>query len=148
MLTDYTDLEKEIDDAPEPKVLPTGTEVKVRIVMVSSGIDKNGLDYHMPLYDVPNDPMVIMFSDFLYVLDKKKLDASTYAKSLYQFQTFAGAFGLDYGRPFDWEDDLPSKEGWVIVGIGKDDPTYGRKNTVKKYVAPRGDSAGSSDLPF
>ena len=82
MLTDYSDLEKEIEEAPEPKYLPAGTEVKARIVSVNSGVDKNGFDYHMPLFDIPDDPMVIMFSDFHYVLDKTKLDASTYLLEL------------------------------------------------------------------
>lgn len=152
MLTDYTDLESEIGDAEEPKVLPTGTEIKARIVSVSSGISEsekfNGCTWHQVWYDVPDEPMTISFSDFFWRLDKALLDASSYAKSLYQFQTFAAAFGIDYSRPFDWEDDLPGKDGWMIVGIGKDDPTYGRKNTVKKYVAPRSDPTDSDDTPF
>lgn len=148
MLTDYSDLEKEIEDAPEPKYLPAGTEVKARIVSVVSGVDKNGLDYHMPLFDIPDDPMVIMFSSFMYVLDKEKLDASTYQKSLYQFQQFAAAFAIDYSRPFDWEDDLPGKEGWMIVGVDRDKTgQYPDKNSVKKFVSgPK--EVGGSGAPF
>lgn len=138
MLTDYSDLEQEIQDAPEPKYLPAGSEVLARIVSVNSGIDKNGLDYHMPVFDLPDDPMVIMFSDFFYVLDKEKLDPSTYQKSLYQFQKFAASFGIDYSRPFDWQDELPGKEGWMILGIAKDKTgQYGDKNSVRKYISPK-----------
>jgi len=138
MITDYSDLEQEISNAPEPKYLPAGSEVKARIVSVTSGIDKNGLDYHMPLFDVPDDPMVIMFNDFLYDLDKEKLDASTYQKALYKFQKFAASFGIDYSRPFDWEDDLPGKEGWMILGIAIDKTgQFGDKNSVRKYIAPK-----------
>ena len=136
MITDYSDLEQEIADAPEPKYLPAGTEVKARIVSVKSGIDKNGLDYYMPLFDVPDDPMVIMFNDFMYDLQKDKLDSSTYAKALHKFQKFASSFGIDYSRPFDWEDDLPGKEGWMILGVAKSEE-FGDKNSVKKYVAPK-----------
>ena len=138
MLTDYSDLEKEIEEAPEPKYLPAGTEVKARIVSVNSGVDKNGFDYHMPLFDIPDDPMVIMFSDFMYVLDKEKLDPSTLQKSFYQFQKFAASFAIDYSRPFDWEDDLPGKEGWIIVGVAKDKTgQFPDKNSVRKYLAPK-----------
>ena len=141
MLTDYTDLENEIEAAPEPKVLTTGTEVKARIIKILTGISEsekfNGCTWYQVLYDVPDDPMVIEFNDFFWKLDKELLDPSSYAKTLYQFQQFAAAFDVDYSRPFDWEEDLPGKEGWMILGVGKDDPTYGRKNTVKKYVAPK-----------
>ena len=136
MITDYSDLEQEIVDAPEPKYLPAGTEVKARIVSVKSGIDKNGLDYYMPLFDVPDDPMVIMFNDFMYDLQKDKLDSSTFAKSLHKFQKFAASFAIDYSRPFDWEDDLPGKEGWMILRVVKSEE-FGDKNSVKKYVAPK-----------
>jgi len=48
-LVDYTDMEKEISGAPEPKLLPTGTEVKARIVAVNTGIsDKNDCTWYMP----------------------------------------------------------------------------------------------------
>jgi hypothetical protein len=139
MLTDYSDLEKEIEEAPEPKYLPAGTEVKARIVQVGTGVsDKNNCEYYMPLFDVPDDPMVMMFNDFFWHLDKEKLDAKDYQQSLYKFQKFAASFGIDYSRPFDWEDDLPSKEGWMILGVAKDKTgQYPDKNNVKKYIAPK-----------
>ena len=140
MLTDYTELENEISGAPEPKVLAAGTEVKARIITVRTGVSEseryNGCTWYQPVFDVPSDPMVIEFNDFFWELDKELLDAKSYSRSLYQFQQFAACFGIDYSRPFDWEDDLPSKEGWVIVGVKKDEG-YGPGNSVKKYIAPK-----------
>lgn len=140
MLTDYTDLEQEIQDAPEPKVLPVGTEVKARIITVRSGISDserfNGCTWHQPVFDVPDDPMVIEFNDFFWHLDKKLLDAKSYSRSLYQFQQFAAAFGIDYSRPFSWDDDLAGKEGWMILGTKKDEG-FGPSNSVKKYIAQK-----------
>ena len=44
-MSDYSDLEKEIGGAPEPKMLPAGSEVKARIISVRSGVsDKNDCD--------------------------------------------------------------------------------------------------------
>lgn len=133
-LTDYSDLEKQINDAPEPKVLPAGSEVKARIVSVRSGIsDKNDCKWYMPVFDVPDDPMVIEFSDFMWELDSEKLTAKDFQRALYKFKQFASCFGLDYARPFSWEDDLVGLEGWLIAGVRKSDE-YGEQNTVKKYI--------------
>jgi len=42
-LTDYSNLEQEIKDAPEPKILTAGTEVKARIKikMTAHGISQS-----------------------------------------------------------------------------------------------------------
>ena len=133
-LVDYTDLEKEIADAPEPKILKAGIEVKARIILVRTGVsDTNDCVWYSPVFDVPQDPLVIEFNDFFWELDKEKLDQKQYKRNLYKFKQFAAAFGIDYSRPFSWEDDLPTKEGWMIVGVKKTDD-YGDQNTVKKYV--------------
>ena len=135
-LSDYSDLEKQISDAPEPKVLPKGSEVKARIISVNEGIsDKNDCQWYMPNFDVPADPMVIEFNDFFWELSQEKLDGKQFQRALYKFQRFAAAFSIDYSRPFAW-DDLVGKEGWVILGITKDDE-YGDKNRPTKYVVPK-----------
>jgi len=152
-LTDYSDLEKEITDAPEPKVLPRGSEVKARIIAVRSGIsDKNDAQWYQPIFDVPDDPMVIEFNDFFWDLaDKDKIDPKQYQRALNKFRNFATAFDLDYSRPFSWEDDLNGLEGWVILGFKKDDE-YGDKNTISKYVSGRGGRSSrkdvDDDIPF
>ena len=134
-LVDYTDMEREIADAPEPKVLKAGTEVKARVTQVNTGTsDKNDCQWYMPVFDVPDDPMVLEFNDFFWELDQEKLDAKQFQRALYKFKQFAAAFGIDYSRPFSWEDDLAGKEGWVILGSKKSDE-YGDQNSVKKYVA-------------
>ncbi len=133
-LTDYSDMEQEIKDAPEPKVLPAGTEVHARIISVNSGIsDKNDCEWHNVTFDVPEDPMVVEYRAFFWELDREKLTEKQFARSLNDFQKFAECFSLDYSRPFSWEDDLAGLTGWVILGYKKDDE-YGDKNTVKKYV--------------
>lgn len=136
-LTDYSKLEQEIKDAPEPKILEAGKEVRARIISVNTGTsEKNDCNWYMPVFDVPNDPMVIEFKDFFWELDRTKLDQKSYARALYKFKNFATAFNIDLSRPFDWADDLVGKEGWLIVGVKKDDE-YGDQNTVKKYVVSK-----------
>ena len=152
-LVDYSDMEKEIAEAPEPTVLKKGSEVKARIIKVNSGIVDNGGDYdgfayNSVVYDVPDEALAKEFSDFFWELDKK-LPPKDYARAIAKFKNFAAAFGVDYSKPFDWEDDLIGLEGWVIVGIKKSDE-YGDQNTVQKYLySARGKnlSKGTED-PF
>lgn len=137
-LADYSDLEKEIEEAPKPKILPRGTEVKARIISMREGVsDKNNAQWYMPVFDVPDEPLAMEFSDFFWDLaDRDKLDEKSAARSLRKFKDFADAFDIDFSRPFSWEDDLPGKEGWVILGVRKTDE-YGDQNTVSKYVAEK-----------
>lgn len=137
-LTDYSDMEQEITDAPVPKVLKAGEEVEARITTVRSGTsDKNEATWFTPVFDVPSDPMVMEFNDFFWDLaDRDKLTEKDFQRSLDKFRNFAQAFGIDYARPFDWEDDLPGLTGWLIVGVRKSDD-YGNQNTVRKYVVKK-----------
>ena len=140
MLTDYSNLEKEIENAPEPKILPKGSEVKARIITVRDGIsDKNNAHWYSVVFDVPSEPLVKEFNGFFWDLsDLSKLEEKAGFGALRGFKNFAAAFDIDYSRPFSWEDDLPGKEGWVILGVKKDDE-YGDKNTVSKYISKRRD---------
>jgi hypothetical protein len=157
-LTDYSDLEKEIKDAPQPKTLPKGTEVKARIIGINSGTsEKNGADWFSPRFDVPADPMVIEFNTFFWALggkSKELVDPKQYARNLYQFQQFVAAFKLDISKPFDMESDWIGKTGYVQVGVQHSDQ-YGDQNTVSKFVAGPGGNSPSAkgpvsddDIPF
>jgi len=149
-LTDYSEMEKEIADTPEPSVLKKGSEVKARIITVRSGVsDKNNAQWFSVVYDVPDEPMAKEFSDFFWDLaDRDKLEPKQAVRAMNQFKNFASAFDLDYSKPFDWEEDLVGLEGWLIVGIRKSDE-YGEQNTVQKYLAKGGAGSTSGEgLPF
>ena len=140
MLSDYSSLESRIKDAPEPTILPRGSEVKARIISVNTGIsEKNDARWYSVGYDVPDEPMSLPFNDFFWeILDEDKIDPGQFMKNLDRFRNFVSAFDIDLSRPFDWEDDLPGKEGWMILGIAKDKTgEYDDKNSVKKYIFKR-----------
>lgn len=152
-LSDYSDMESEISNAPDPEILKRGEEVKARIISVKSGIsEKNNAGYFMPNFDVPDRPTVKSFNTFFWDLaDKSKLTPKQIAQTLAAFKNFAACFGIDYSRPFSWEDDLPGKTGWIIAGVQKDDQ-YGDKNTISKYVVGAGPArkvaSADDDIPF
>ena len=133
-LTDYSSLEEKIEDAPEPEILPKGTEAKLRIISVRTGEDKNDLRYFMPVYDIPDEPLASEFSDFFYdLVELDKMDEKAQARALRKFKNFAKAFDLDLSQPFDLEDDLTGKTGWAILGVRKSEE-YGDQNSVSKYI--------------
>lgn len=146
-LTDYSSLEGEINNAPEPRILKRGTEALCRVIAVRSGTsDKNDdCQWYQPVFDVPDDPMVMEFNDFFWDLvdAKDKVDPKQQARNMYKFQTFAKAFHIDLGRPFSWDDDVVGKTGYLIAGTKKTDE-YGEQNTVQKYVTgPKGKKASA-----
>lgn len=138
MLSDYSSLEKEIKEAPEPEVLPNGSEVKARIIGVRDGVsEKNSAHWYSVSFDVPDKPLVKEFNAFFWDLaDLSKLEQKAGYAALRNFKNFASAFDIDYSKPFSWEDDLPGRMGWLIAGVKKTDE-YGDQNTVKKYLAKR-----------
>lgn len=148
-LTDYSSMEGEIRNAPEPKILPKGKEVKVRIIQVRSGISEkeasNGARWYSPVMDVPDDPMVKEFNTFLWdpLTQDKLSDPKQKARNLDTFKKFIQCFKIDLSKPFDWETDLVGKTGWIITGIQTDDQ-YGDKNTVSKYVTGPAGAPGKS----
>jgi len=157
-LTDYSSMEKEIDEVPEPTIIKKGTEIKARIIGVRTGVvDKEdsayyGISYFTVSFDAPDEPLAKEFNDFFWdLVDRAKLSEKDALRSMRKFRTFAEAFGLDYSRPFDLEDDLPGKVGWLIVGVKTSDE-YGPQNTVQKYLAPSAnrsvESASDSGAPF
>lgn len=148
-LSDYSSMEQEIRNAPEPKVLPKGSEVKARIISVNTGVSEKqksyGARWYMPLFDVPDDPMVKEFNTFIWdPLDHGKIDPKQAARNADIFNKFTRCFKIDLSKPFSWTDDLPNKTGWVILGQ-VDDPQYGLKNTISSYVTgPRNAGARPS----
>ena len=144
-LTDYSQIEEEIKNAPEQQILPKGTEVKLRIVKVDSGViddeakNSYGAEWHSITFDVPAEALCPMFNHFMWDLNSKdKIDPKQYQSALRDFRDFAEAFNIDYSRPFDWETDLLNLEGWAVLKVVKDKTgEYPDKNGVSKFIVPK-----------
>lgn len=153
-LVDYSSMESEIKNAPEPTAIKAGTEVRARIIGVRTGIvekegDYTGFDYFSVSYDAPDEPTAAEFSDFFWGLEnREKMSEKDFIRALRKFRSFAEAFDLDYSKPFDLEDDLPGKTGWLITGKPKSSEDYGLQTTVAKYVSAPAGNASPSGIPF
>lgn len=158
-ITDYSGMEKEVKDAPQPKILPKGTEAKFRIIAVRTGTSEKpksfGAKWFQPVFDCPDDPMVIEFNDFFWDLSpqtRDKIDPKQWERNKYHFQTFIQSFHIDISKPFDMEVDWVGKTGWIVVGI-KTDEQYGDKNSVSEYTSGPGSISSQgpvddNDIPF
>ena len=154
-LTDYSAMEGEIKNAPEPTAIKAGTEVKARIIGVRCGTvekegDYTGFEYFSVSYDAPDEPVAAEFSDFFWDLsNRERMSEKDFLRALRKFRSFAEAFGIDYSKPFDMEDDFPGKVGWLITGKPKQSEEYGLQTTVSKYVsAPGKSTASEAGVPF
>jgi hypothetical protein len=156
-LTDYSSMEGEIKNAPEPTAIKKGTEVNARIIGVRTGVvEKEGdftdFEYFSVSFDAPDEPTAAEFSDFFWDLsNRNRMSEKEFLRALRKFRTFAEAFGIDYSKPFDLEDDLLGKVGWLITGKPKESDEYGLQTTVSKYIGkPGGGSAGGPEpgAPF
>jgi len=145
MLSDYSKMEREIKDAPKPRILPNGTEVRARIIRVESGIIEDeskksyGAKYYNVLLDVPADPLCPIFRQFFWELaDRDKIPEEQFRRALPQFREFAACFGIDYSRPFNWETDLERLEGDIVLGIKKDkEGQYADQNNIREFIVPK-----------
>jgi hypothetical protein len=139
-LMDFSNIEKEITNAPAPHTLPKGTEAQIRLIGINEGVsEKNGAHWFMPRFDVPSDPMVKEFNSFFWnPSDNGKISEKQRQMNNYSFQQFTKCFGIDLSKPFAFE-DLIGKTGWAILGVLNDE--YGEKNTISKYVT------GASNAP-
>lgn len=135
-MLDLTGLIDEIESAEAPTIAPAGTEQKLRIISTRTGVDKNDCSYFSPIFEIVDMPMGKEFSDFLYVPDKEKLTEKQFERALYAVQVFTACFGVDISVPIDYDDDLPGRVGWAILGSKKSDD-YGEQNTIRKYVTPK-----------
>jgi|WetSurMetagenome_2_1015567.scaffolds.fasta_scaffold251296_1 hypothetical protein len=159
-LNDYSSMEQEIRNTPEPKVLPKGKEVKARIIRVQIGIsDKDaysGARWIRFLVDIPDDLMVKEFGFFCWdpLTNKNIADPKIVSHNQDSFNRITKCFKIDLTKPFDWETDIVGKTGWIITGQ-KDDPEYGIQNTVSKFItgqgnvqAPGATATDDNEVPF
>lgn len=136
-MLDLTGLVDEVENAEEPTIADAGTEQKLRIISVRTGeAGQTNCPYFSPTFEIPDMPMCKEFNDFFWVPKEEKLTEKQYKRALYAIKIFIACFEVDISVPIDYEDDLPGKVGWAILG-SKNSDDYGEQNTIRKYIAPK-----------
>ena len=124
-----------LDNVFEPTVMKAGEEEKLRIVNMIEGVDKNNAKYIMPFFESVNDPYCKEFGDYMPI-PHDGMGPKDFNKAKARIVDFSAAFGVDFSKPIDVEADVKGKEGYAIVGIGKDKDDQ-PVNKINKYVKGR-----------
>jgi hypothetical protein len=128
-IIDFSDMG--LDDLPELKILPAGTEAKLRILDVSIKPDRNGDEMLQIRLDVADEPNV---KEVYWQCHFPK--ASMNDKRVFMLKQFLSgfceAFEIDKTAAND-TNDWVGKEGWAILGV-RSDPKYGDSNEVTRWV--------------
>ena len=76
--------------------------------------------------------------------DYAKLEEKQKQQNDYHIQTFKQCFGLDFSKPFSYEDWI-GKKGWAIAGQ-QNNEQYGIQNRVDKYITGPGKGKGANQV--
>ena len=121
-----------LDNTFEPTTLPKGEEAKLRIVSFLNDVDKNGVKYVMPFFESVQDPYCKEFGDYI-PLPHDGMSPKDLNRAKLKLAGFLSAFGVDASKELNPDKDIIGREGWAILGMGKDQddlPT----NKISKYV--------------
>jgi hypothetical protein len=134
---DLSDLIEDLENVQELEVWETTEEVKLRIVDVRSGRDKNGHDYIMPIFEIANETGYKEFSKFIGIPDKSWMDEKKYHSTLRTIKKISQCFGIAPGDMFDSygqpnTDYWVGITGWAILGV-EETKEYGRQNYVRSF---------------
>lgn len=123
--------EFDLDNIPELKILPAGSEVKLRILDVNLKPDKNN-DLMMQLrLDIVDEPLTkeVYWQCHLPKGSMGEKRVNMLKEFLAQF---CEAFEIDKTSSNDTSDWL-GKEGWAILGV-RTDARYGDSNEVNRWL--------------
>ena len=133
MAEEFVDLSGiDLNDVYEPKTVEAGTEARLRIVSFMKTKDKNGKDFIMPFFEIIDEPYTKEFGDYL-PLPSGDMSPKEVNKAKLRLIAFSQAFDVNLAGTLDIKNDVVGKEGWAILGVGKDQdgqPT----NKINKYV--------------
>jgi hypothetical protein len=116
-----------------PTVAEAGSEKKLRIVSFMKDKDKNQKDYIMPFYEIIDDPYSKEFGDYM-ALPSSEMSPKELNNAKLRLKAFSEAFGIDLtSGTLDVKNDIVGKEGWAILGTGKDQNDE-QINRVRRYV--------------
>ena len=122
----------DLDDTFEPTVMKDGEEAQLRIVSFLKGKNKNEDDYIMPFFEVIDDPYCKEFGDYI-ALPSADMSPKELNKTKLRMKELSAAFDIDFSGTIDIKNDIVGKEGYAILGVGKDQDGL-PVNKIKKYI--------------
>lgn len=126
--------EFDLDNIPELKILPAGTECRLRILDVNTKPDKNNdlmLQVRLDIVDEPLTKEVYWQCHF----PKGSMPEKRVTMLKEFLAQFCEAFDIDKTASNDTSDWL-GREGWAILGV-RNDAKYGDSNEVNRWLRPQ-----------
>jgi hypothetical protein len=123
--------EFDLDNIPELKILPAGTECKLRILDVNTKPDRNGdlmLQVRLDIADEPLTKEVYWQCHF----PKNTMPEKRVAMLKDFLSQFCEAFDISKTASNDTSEWL-GREGWAILGV-RTDAKYGDSNEVNRWM--------------
>ena len=132
-----------VNDAKDLTLLEDGeTELRILSAEVKAGRE-SGKQYVNIRFEAPDTPEA---EDIFHIMMLPSADVSDFKdendmkkqnnKRLLAFRDFYNAFGIDGSREVDIQHDLKGAVGRGLIAT-KDDPEYGEKNVIKRFLAAR-----------
>lgn len=123
--------EFDLDNIPELKILPAGTEVRLRILDVSLKPDKNNDLMMQVRTDIVDEPLTkeVYWQCHLPTRNMAEKRVAVLKKFLAEF---CEAFEIDKSASNDTSEWL-GREGWAILGV-RNDAKYGDTNEVNRFL--------------
>ena len=132
-MSEETFLDVDTSGAKEPAAVSAG-EYQVQIVEGIMGVDKNDHNYFLPRFEILNEPYSKEFTKFFGLPHEEKSEKQKNSDK-FALDSFKTCFGIKKQK-FSM-DDIAGLTGWVILGLGKEDPEYGVQNYIKKFILPK-----------
>lgn len=127
---------EDISDVPEPVVVRTEEECKIRVTDVRFDNDKNGNLYALMRFAFTEHADSKTFTKF-FSIPNPDMEPERRNGALRNLKYFYEAFDIDYSTGEVGLDELVGAEGWAFVGVDEQaDSEYGPQNYVKRFIAP------------
>lgn len=125
-----------LDEVPDLKILPAGSEVKLRILEVNIGPDSSGNDMIRLRLDVADEPLVKEIYWNCHVPNNRSQTEKRVLTLRKILKDMFSAFEFDKTASNDTADWL-GREAWAILSVTPAKDAYPEKNDIARWLAPQ-----------
>ena len=127
-------LDIDFSGTEEPKIADANEEYTIRIVGITQKDNKSGNPYMMPIFDIPDEPLVKNFSKY-FPLPYEGMDTKDLNKCKWALLKFCEAFDIDTSGPVD-PDSVIGHTAWAVLGVSEDEE-YGEQNFIRRFIGSK-----------
>ena len=124
----------DLNDVPEPSVVRTEEECKLRVTDVKIDNNRNGEPYSLMRFSFTERNDAKTFTKY-FSLPFAGMEDDRRNSSLRSLKYFYEAFGIDYSSGEVGLNELIGAEGWAFCGVEEnEDSEYGPQNFIKRFI--------------